>query len=240
MALKSAYQVLGVPANASAADIERAFETARAFYTRERIAADADARDRWNDAQAAWQILRNPETRAALDKRIAATGQPPQRPRQVVAPDDLPSPALRLMRTAFVLVLALFVAGGLWSWRNSVHRAEVAAAEKAAQEQREREEREQQARLAREEAERRAAAERAESADRRAAANAHRAAAIASAQAQAIDSSLAWQRQREATQREAMQAAEDRRQEYEARRRADEDRQRIRNLCMQNYGRPVC
>lgn len=239
MAMKSAYEVLGVPANASLQDIEVAFERARLHYSRERIAADPDARDRWNDAQAAWQILRNPETRAALDRRITQPVQPPVRPVTIV-PVEQPSTSLTLMRAGIALVVVLFAIGGFMTWRTSVHRAEAAAAEKAAAEQREKEDKEREAKAAKEEEERRKETARVEQNERRMAAETRRDAVMSNARSAYLETVEADARRREILHREATQAAEDRRQQYEAQRRIEQDRERVRNLCLQNYGRSNC
>lgn len=239
--MKSAYEVLGVPANAPHADIEQAYERARAHYSRERIAQDDEARDRWSDVQAAWQLLRNPETRAALDRKIAAPASAPrpwQPPNVVVVREE--SSVGRMLLAGTVALLLVFAAGGYWSWQNQVQRERMAHEQLLAELERKAEEVARQAKLEQAQAEKERQARRDEQADRRAANSALSGAAYSAARSTAVENSIIDARRSVVMQQQSLQAQADYRAEAEARRRADEDRQRVRNLCMQNYGRPVC
>lgn len=238
--MKSAYQVLGIPANAAAEDIEAAFARVQAFYTREKLASEPGAVDRFNEARAAWQVLRVPDTRAAHDRKITAAKAPA---RPVVLAEvavAAPSPVARMFWIGIGLVVLLFAAGGYLSSRNAALRAQAAAAEKAAAEIRAREEKERLAFEAGEEQRRRREAAQAEAAERRLRYESQSIAHDLSMRNARSEEYAAQQRRQEALSRESARAAEERRQQYEAQRRVATDQQRVRELCWQNYGRPNC
>lgn len=238
--MKSAYLTLGVPANASADEIHEAFERVKATYTREKLATDEGALFRFNEARTAYQVLRDPETRAAHDRKLTAPRPAaPRRPTPVVV-DDGGSSIGRLLRVGITVMVLLFVVGGFLSWRNAERRAEAAAAEKAATELRIKEEKERAEAQARADAERAEAAARAEEAERRRQAESRAIGAEASWRNARAEEQLAEARRREALQQEHARAMEERRQQYEARARIEADKRRVRELCIQGYGRANC
>ncbi|HZY18748.1 MAG TPA: DnaJ domain-containing protein [Ramlibacter sp.] len=242
--MKSAYVVLGVPANASTDEIEQAYATARAFYTPERIAAAGDAAERLNEVRTAWQVLRDPEQRAAHDRKLSqpVAGRPgaaPVRTRVEVVEEPGPS----MLKMTVIVLLVLFAAGGALSWRNAERRAEAAAAEKAAAELRLKQEQERAAEARRIEDQQRQAQAQAEAAERRFAQESRAIAAQQAYMSANVEAAAANARRAaayESQRQDAAASAEDRRNYYEAQRRAADDRQRVRNLCMLNYRRPDC
>jgi curved DNA-binding protein CbpA len=238
--LKSAYAVLGIPANAALEEIEQAFQRAQQHYTPERLASADGAVDRFNEARTAWQLLRNPETRAAHDRKLSAA-----RPAAVRRPAVEPvveegSPGLRMLKVGALVMVVLFAAGAYLSSRNAERRALAAAAERAAAELRLKEEKERLDAAARAEDVRRADAARAEAAERRHAAESRAIGNEQAVRAMRMEAQAADSRRMEANQRAAVQAAEERRVAYEAQRRVEADKQRVRQLCWQNYRTPDC
>lgn len=70
--MKSAYLVLGIPGNASNEDIELAFSNATAYYTPSRLASESAEVDKFLDIKNAYQILKDPASRAAHDRKLNA------------------------------------------------------------------------------------------------------------------------------------------------------------------------
>ncbi len=69
--MRSAYSVLGVHGNAKSGEIDRAFNKTLATFTRERLRVDAGADARLADVREAYKVLRNPDMRAAHDRKLA-------------------------------------------------------------------------------------------------------------------------------------------------------------------------
>jgi curved DNA-binding protein CbpA len=238
--MKSAYQVLGVPANAALEDIEQAFRRAEQHYTPERLASADGAVDRFNEARAAWQLLRDPQTRAAHDRKVSAAraSAAPRTPVEPVVEEV--SPTLRMLKIGALVMVVLFAAGAYISSRNAERRAAAAAAEHAAAQLRLNEEKERLEAAARVEDQRRADAARAEAAERRLSAESRAIGDQQASRAMRMEAQAAESRRMEANQRAAAQAAEERRLTSEAQRRAEADKQRVRQLCWQNYRTPDC
>jgi curved DNA-binding protein CbpA len=113
--MRSAYSVLGIHGNAKPGEIEIAFRTILATFTRDRLATEDGASRRLSDVEEAYKVLRSPDMRAAHDRRLA----------QAVSSDPVvsswveiryPEPKeSRAGRWAFVLVLATILAAvGAW------------------------------------------------------------------------------------------------------------------------------
>jgi len=238
--MRSAYEVLGIPANAAPEEIDQAFRRAEQHYTPERLAATDGAVDRFNEARTAWQLLRNAQTRAAHDRKLSAA-RPRLAPRTPVEPavEDA-SPTLRLLKIGALVMVVLFAAGAYISSGNAERRAAAAAAERAAAELRLKEEKERLEAAARQEEQRRADAARAEAAERRLAAESRVIGNDVAMRNMRFEAQAAESRRMEANQRAMAQAAEERRLAYEAQRRIEADKQRVRQLCWQNYRTPDC
>lgn len=240
--MRSAYQVLGIPANADAAEVQVAFDRARLFYTPERLATVEGAVDRFNEVQTAYAILRDPASRAAHDRKLTAPRAMAAPVRHVQVEDEEPA-YRRYFMIGLAIVGVLFAAGFYLSYRNAEARKEQAAMELAARQAAEREEEARRAAAEQLAQERERARIKSESDERRLVSES-RAAAARAAYDNYRQEALAQQSQRmaaaEAQRKEALAASEQRRAEYEAQRRIAADRQRIRELCMLNYRRPDC
>ena len=240
--MRSAYLVLGVPGDARQEEIEAAFHKAQGLYTKERLAQEDGALARLAALRDAYQVLRDPDSRAAHDRKLQQGVRPPARPRTVVVEEE-PSPVRKMMTIGLWLLVLVLAAGIFMTYRNAeTRRAQVAqeAAERRAAELEAERERQERNRLA---AQRAAAAAQAEAAERRLALessiSASRSAAAFSAQEAAAAQARRAQ-QAEEQRREATRAGEERRAAQEARMRTERDKQRVRELCIQLYRRPDC
>ncbi|RYF17676.1 MAG: hypothetical protein EOO30_06245 [Comamonadaceae bacterium] len=241
--MRSAYLVLGVPGNASQEEIETAFRKSEALFPRERLAEEEGALARLGELKSAYQVLRDPESRAAHDRKLQDAARPPRaRPRTVVVePEE--SPYRKLMIAGFVLVALVFGTGAAVSYRNAQIRKEQAAIElatqKAAAEDAERKRMEEERKAA--ERVRQASQQRID--ERRLAVEAQYSAARANANLQAAEAQAASARRAETAEqqrREYAQREEERRAAYEARQRVEADKRRVRELCYQQYRRWDC
>lgn len=235
--MKSAYEILGVSADAPLDEIETAYRRAQDSYPSQGQALSDSAFEHVNDVRMAWQVLRDPQTRAAHNRKLAgarhaaAIGSPPS-----AETTDQPSAALKIMRVGAVLTAVLLAAGGYLSWRNAERRDAAAAAEQAATELRVKEEKERAAAAAMAEEQRRIETARAEAAE-------HRLTEEARSQLQwrTMQGNVAAANAQAAkVAEERRQQADERRKEYEVRRRIEFDKQRVRQLCFQNYHTPNC
>jgi len=222
--MRSAYLVLGVPGDASPEEIEAAFRKAERLYPRERLAQEEGALVRLGELKSAYQVLRDPQSRAAHDRKLQQAVVAPM-PRTVVVQVEESSPGRRMMVAAFWLVGLLFVVGAVMSWRSAEARKEQAALELAAQK----------------------AAEQAAARQHEAQERLVRQRAAMAAESQANEQRLAYetrismqQAAANARSQEANRQNEDRRAASEARMRVERDKQRVRELCLQVYRRPDC
>lgn len=242
--MRSAYLVLGVPGDAKSDEIETAFQRGELLFTRERLAADPGAAARLDDLKAAYRVLRDPETRAAHDRKLAAAMKPqPLRRTVLVEVSDEASPMRKVM-TAGIWVLALALAAGMFvTYRNAEARKELAAQELAARVSAEQEERRKAQELAQAAAQRAQATASAEAAERQLSRDAQYSAARAAADMRSQEALAASVRRVELSEvqrAEANRLSEDRRAAQEARMRTERDKQRVRELCIQLYRRPDC
>jgi curved DNA-binding protein CbpA len=241
--MRSAYLVLGVPGNATPEEIEQAFRTAEHQFPRERLAEEEGALGRMGEIRNAYKVLRDPESRAAHDRKLQETARPRPRPRTVIVESDEPSPARRMLLAGVLLAAVLFGAAGFINWRTAQTRKEEAAiqlatqkvAAEAAEQKRLDDERQAQLRTAQ--------AKQAELNERRLAMESRYSAANAAAVLQSQEFSAANARRTELYEqqrRESSRVEEERRAAYEARMRTESDKARIRALCLQNYHRVDC
>ena len=76
-AMRNPYDVLGVPKNASEADIKKAYRKLAKAYHPDRNKDDAKAKDRFAEANSAYEIIGDAETRKQFDRgEIDADGKP--------------------------------------------------------------------------------------------------------------------------------------------------------------------
>ncbi len=240
--MRSAYLVLGVPGNATPDEIESAFRKSERQFPRQRLAEEEGALLRFGEIKEAYKVLRDPEARAAHDRKLQAGTAAKPRPRTVIVEAE-PSGMGRMIVIGLVLAAALFGAGAFQQWRVAQARKEQAAlelaAKKAAAEAADRK-REQDERLAELRAQQ---ARQAEDNERRLAIESHSADARAQA-AMRMQEAMAYNaRRQEAYEQQRQEAArqdQERRAAAEARLRTERDKARVRELCWQNYHRGDC
>jgi curved DNA-binding protein CbpA len=241
--MRSAYLVLGVPGNATPEEIEAAFRRTEAQFPRERLAEEEGALARLQDLRTAYQVLRDPAARAAHDRKLQETARPVPRSRTVIVEAEGPSPMRRMLVYTMLLAALLFGAASYANWRSAELRREQAALELAARKQaaetaqRQREDEE---RLAAQRAEQ---ARVAEANERRLVLESSYAAARADSARRSQEAAVQAARRQELYEQQRRESArldEDRRAAQEARLRTERDKQRIRELCYQNYRRADC
>ncbi|MGH6637839.1 MAG: DnaJ domain-containing protein [Polaromonas sp.] len=241
--MKSAYSTLGVPGNASTEDIERAFQQAQLYYSHERIGDNPALADKFVDIRNAYKVLRDPEQRAAHDRKLVSLAAPVAaraasrgRPAPAVIESSGPSP---LMIAG--IVIALLIGGGMYlqvrreNARQEEVKREAEQAHKAAEA--DRRARQQEAEQAVAKAKAAADAERQERRDSEQAI--YRANAIQS-QRDAMENQRRQQATYEERRRESEARATEQRRVHEAQRRLAADKASIRELCYLNYRRSDC
>lgn len=250
--MRSAYQILGVPGNASQQEIDDAYANAQKLFTPERIAAGGTDFGRFTELKQAYQVLRDPESRAAHDRKLASAApavrarakeaEPPPRERVALSMPRPEGPALWI-GAAVVLLLGMGAFGYYVNARNVETRRLIEAQEQAA-----RLEAEQEAQRKQQEAERAAAQAardkaRAEAQDRQLSMQTQMSASRVAAEVRR-DEYAAQRAEREQEYRTRMAEQQRRQDEYQAAREAErriaEDKRRVRELCMLNYRRPDC
>ncbi len=234
--MKSAYVILGIPGNASAADIQQAYERSRSFYSKEKLVSDPSLVERVQEIQEAYKILSTPDLRELHDRKLSsskASASTRTSYRPVIEEEPRSSGVLKLM---LVAVIAMFALGTyIYKVREDARKLrfeQEIALKKEAEAAEMKEARE------------RAAAE-AEVARRNALADAkerqlREESYAVGRQVQAAQmQSLAIQERQQQAERNAAAQAERQRQQ-EAQQRAASDQRQLRNICMQTYGRPNC
>jgi curved DNA-binding protein CbpA len=234
--MKSAYSVLGIPGNAGSEEIEEAFLRGSSHYSGQRLVADPKAIDKLVELREAHKLLTNPELRAAHDRKLsAARNSSPPQARVVIEKEETPwfSKPLNLIALA---VIFMFASGGYMSYSRMQERKEQAVREIA--QQKLDAEAALKAERMQEQAEAARARQMAEN-DRREQQLRRDSSAVAS-----IASYSNVQREANAqrdSQRQAQEAKnEERQRAADAARRLAQDKQRIRELCYQNYRRYDC
>lgn len=243
--MKSAYTVLGIPGNSSAGDIEEAFSKAQAHYSPARLASEPAAGDRFVEIQSAYKILRDPESRAAHDRKLSGQAIPASQRRAaptVMVTEEKPW----YTRPLVVLSLAVALVAGAGFYINSKNIAAAKAiAERELQEKKVAEAalKLETERIAQEAAEREQRARREEQQDRQFRQEGNRAIAVARTiethnryvEVQNDRNQQMDQRREEAERRSREQTAA-----REAQQRVQADKARVRELCYQNYRRYDC
>jgi curved DNA-binding protein CbpA len=241
--MKSAYTVLGIPGNASTQEIEASYIKSTQYYSHERLLSDESALDRFAEIKGAYKLLTNPEFRAAHDRKLSASvNRPASTPRVIVVEQATPwfSKPLNLMA---LLVVILFATGGYMSYsRQQVKKEQVAfeLAQKKLEAEAAQLAQKQQAQADAEQVRKAAESERKE---RQFRAESNYAASRASAvySQQEAQASRQMENDRRNLQQQARDAKNEERQRvYDAERRVAADKQRVRELCYQNYRRPDC
>lgn len=240
--MKSAYLTLGLPGNASREDIETAYLTAQAFFTKERLVADPSLLQRREQVQEAYKVLSNAELRAAHDRKLAAATAARQTAPVPSAVTSEPSPFRKLIPLALVCV-ALFAAGQWWVAQREAQRQQTLLLEQQAKQLAAQQAAAEAARLREEEAAQRRKVQEDEARERQL----RRDAQSASQQTQSlVNQQLQYQRQltqeEERRQRQLKQEEQQRQRDAEsaAQKQQARDQAQLRNLCIINHGRPNC
>lgn len=240
--MKSAYQTLGLPGNASREDIEAAYLAAQAFFTQERLVADPTLLQRREQVQDAYKVLSNAELRAAHDRKLAAATAGRQTMPEPAEVASEPSLFRKLIPLALVCV-ALYAAGQWWVAKREAQRQQTLMLEQQAQQLAAQQAATEAARLREEEAAQRRKAQEDEARERQL----RRDAQTASQQTQSIvNQQLQYQRQ--LTQEEERRQSQAKQEESQRQRNAENaaqqqrarDQAQLRNLCIINHGRPNC
>jgi curved DNA-binding protein CbpA len=241
--MRSAYLVLGVPGNATPEEIEEAFRRAERQFPRERLAEEDKALARFDEIRNAYKVLRDPESRVAHDRKLQDAVQPRPRPRTVIVESDGPSPALRILMAAVLLIALLGSVAGYTNWRAAKVKKEQAAIElatKKAEAEADEQKRLEKERLAvlREQQQKQADLN-----ERRLRVESRISSAQATMTTLALEASAASARRQELYEqqrRESTRVQEERNAAAESRMRTERDKARLREMCWQNYRRPDC
>jgi curved DNA-binding protein CbpA len=242
--MKSAYSVLGIPGNASPDDVEAAYQRATEFYTPQRMAEDSNVALQFVDVREAYQVLRDAESRTAHDRKLASQlGQGASRKPLPVVTAPREKKPIGLLPIALVLAVAIFGTGYWMQAKREKARQEQAAQEAEAVRKEAAAEAERRAAEAIQKADRDrqdAAAARQEAMLRREADTSMMRLQNSQAQQRSQQMQIAEAERREAQRREYERRAEEQRAVMESQRRVALDRQRIRELCYQNYRKFDC
>jgi hypothetical protein len=241
--MKSAYMTLGLPGDASPEEIRQALTAAQSRFTKEHLVNHPEDMERLQSIRDAGKILLNPEMRTAHDRKLQASSVKPPLPMQYVTEVGQKPWYWRPTMVGALLVVVLFSAGGYLQYQNQERRRELAMMEL---EKRKIEEREAQQKLA--DDARREAMVAKMNADARANEDKLRQESLVASRNAEYQNSLAVSQQNQRAYLERVEAqrkeSADRNTKYQAQMDAQRnlaiDQQRIRNLCMQNYGRINC
>jgi curved DNA-binding protein CbpA len=247
--MKSAYLVLGIPGNASKADVEDAFKKAQHHYSSPKLAADPDAVDKFLEVKTAFNVLRDSDSRAAHDRKLSSMRDQPKavessvRKARVVD-TEMQASGFPLVWKVLVALAVLFLVVGFYvnSKRESAMKEQLLKETQQRQVEAE-EARKEEARAAKAEASQLRQAQKTEQQERQFRQESDRAIAIVrSAEAQRNSQELQRQsaEQREIQRKEYEAKARDQNIAREAQQRLAMDKARIRELCYLNYRRPDC
>lgn len=244
---KSAYLVLGLPGNSTQADIHATYQRLMANFSQDQLATDMAARKLHREIQEAYALLKAPELRAAYDRELSGLRKPEKSGRSSSAASSTP-----LYRQPWLLLLLALLVAGAYAVR---HRAaeQKAATERAAAHAAELKKKEaEEAALAQQKLAAEMAAlqreqlrqQREEQQRERQERSAAEALAARAASAMERQQDLTRRQQESAkreTEREQIKLEQAERQRVqEAERRVAKDKQTLRELCYQRYGRPDC
>jgi hypothetical protein len=241
--MKSAYFTLGLTGDASSEEILQALTVAQSSFTKEHLVDHPEDIQRIQSIREAAKILLNPEMRAAHDRKLLASSAMPNFSIRYVEEAPHTPWYRRPMMVGLVLVALLFSAGFYIQNKNQERKRELAMIEL---EKRKIEEREAQEKLA-DEARREAMVAKM-NADAKANEDKLRQESLVASRNAEYQNSLAGSQQNQRVNLERAEAqrkeSTERNAKYQAQAEAQRnlaiDQQRIRNLCMQNYGRPYC
>jgi hypothetical protein len=232
-AMKSAYAVLGIPGNADASEIEAAYLKGIQYYSKERIAQNPDFLDKRTDRKLS----------------TALSNSPTSAPRVILLEQEAPwfSKPLNLIA---LLVVLVFAVGGYMSYSRQQEkkaRADSELAQKQLDIEAAKIAQQNQARQDQIDAQRLRLAAESERNERQlrseSSAVANQAAAMVSQEQQQLNRQLESDRRNEqqlAQQRARDAKNEERQRVVDAERRVATDKQKLRDLCWQNYRKYDC
>jgi curved DNA-binding protein CbpA len=241
--MKTLYAVLGVEPDADQGDLENAFLRLKARYPQAKLEADENLRIQFQGISQAYKTLSNPDTRAAYDKRLASVGV-----RNVSASATADDGGWMSTRNFVVAGVVVLLVACMWFYNQREQtRIQKDIAERAmrlAEEEKKRQDEQREADEQRRQAMANASQQRQDE-QRERQLRAEAAASIRDAQyqsRQAESQAMAAQRQQQYEQqnRERQEQADKQRAAYEAERRLQNEKQQLRNMCMQRYNRPDC
>lgn len=241
--MKSAYLTLGLPGDANPEEIRQALTVAQARFTKEHLVDHPEDMERLQSIREAAKILLNPEMRAAHDRKLQASSATPSLSMRYVTEAPETPWYQRPFMIGALLVAVLFSAGFYLQNKNQERKRELAMMEL---ERRKLEEQEAQQKLA--ETAKREAMVAKMNADAKASEEKLRRESLVSSRNAEYQNSLAMSQQNQRAYLERSEAlrkeSAERNAKYQAQQDAQRnlaiDQQRIRNLCMQNYGRSHC
>lgn len=233
--MKSAYAVLGVPGNADQEEIKQAYEQATKYYSKDKLIENPSLAERLQEVREAYKILSTTELRQLHDRKLsAAVGS--SRARAAYPPTDEEPSKWGVLKIMLIAVIGMFAIGTYYAHVREESR-KAARAHELALKQRADEEAEKAAKeQAAAEAARARADALAESRERQL--RAESAAVGRQVLANQNSALYAQERQAQAERNAALQA--ERQRKLEAQQRIADDQRQLRNICMQNYGRPNC
>jgi len=238
--MRSAYMVLGVPGDATVDEIEAAFSKAERMFTRERLAQEDGALARLGELKSAYQVLRDPASRAAHDRKLSEPARSSGQATRVIVRHEQPAGGSGVLKAVLWLIALSILTGAVVSWRNAEARKEQEIAARKEAEAQAARAREEEQKLA---AQRAAAAAQAEANEQQLMRDAQLSAARANAAMRAQEANATYARRQEAAEQqrqESMRRSEEYRAAAEARARTERDKQRVRELCYQQYRRADC
>ena len=243
--MKTLYTILGIGPGVDADDLEQAYLRRKVGYPQAKLDSDDNARIQWQGIEQAYKTLANPDSRAMYDRRLKSAGVKTV----TVAPAyDDDRPGWLSSRNVLIIGAIVLVVSGMWYYhaqtKAKMAKQLIEQALKIAEE-----EKKQQAELqAAEEVRRQARFQNQQQRDQqsqdrafqREAQQSVREAQDQSRQADYAAQSAARQAEHQQQQRERTEQAEKRQVQQDAERRLANEKQQLRNTCMQRYGRPDC
>lgn len=241
--MKSAYILLGLPGDATAEEIRQALAAAEARFTKEHLVEHPEDIQRLQSMRDAARILLNPEMRAAHDRKLMASAATQTLSMRYVTEPAKPSWFQRPMLVVVLLVAGLFSAGAYLQHKNEQRKRELAALELEKRKLEEHEAQQKRADQARHDAMVARLNDTAKANEDRLRHESLLAARNAEYQNSMSANQLTqktWMERSEALRKESAEKNAKYQAQMEVQRNMAIDQQRIRNLCLQNYGRPNC
>jgi curved DNA-binding protein CbpA len=134
--MKSVYDLLGVPPDASAEAVKTAFRAAVKLHHPDHHPGEPDAPSRFRRITAAYAILRNDKRRAAYDRRLALERQRIRSMRMRIIISDAIYGAVTMMLVIGFLWMETILPKSIWTdkveWNMARERTEMAVVQSAA------------------------------------------------------------------------------------------------------------